>query len=461
MIDLSTRENTELLERYRPIPISYLLRYSILKRIKSGRGDPGRNRRQGAREGRRCARPVVGRPTLSCFRRGDRQDPSRAVDKQPAASGAEDQGLPVQRRPEMAEDPPLPAMPGEREPGCRVRGRVDKRPGEVLADSGKRVHQRGKTPGLKGHPGNSAGHEPKDPLAFAGTGVFRANRGVLFIDELPAIRTKVQVLLHPIIEEKKAILEEYNWEYPLDLIVVSTGNPEGFSHVNEVPRPLLDRLETVYMDLPDEDVEFSIMMMERFGGRDGAGPEEVFPDGIPFHRGREAERARAVVDLVPHQQSGQAEQDLPLARQEGEHKGHDAGDRPYLLLYGNGTPPGNDAAGRDRRPEARAAGPGPASPGPGGLREPPGDHPENRRAVGGPGKERPARSGQRGLRQLGQGADRGGGYGTDGAAQGKMGWLHAGFGRPEGEAPGDREDGKREIHARQVCRGRRGRAAGS
>ena len=94
---------------------------------------------------------------------------------------------------------------------------------------------------------------PKDPLAFAGTGVFRANRGVLFIDELPAIRTKVQVLLHPIIEEKKAILEEYNWEYPLDLLVVSTGNPEGFSHVNEVPRPLLDRLETVYMDLPDEE----------------------------------------------------------------------------------------------------------------------------------------------------------------------------------------------------------------
>ena len=107
--------------------------------------------------------------------------------------------------------------------------------------------------GLKDIQAIARGMSPKDPLAFAGTGVFRANRGVLFIDELPAIRTKVQVLLHPIIEEKKAILEEYNWEYPLDLLVVSTGNPEGFSHVNEVPRPLLDRLETVYMDLPDEE----------------------------------------------------------------------------------------------------------------------------------------------------------------------------------------------------------------
>ena len=94
------------------------------------------------------------------------------------------------------------------------------------------------------------------------------------MDELPAIRTKVQVLLHPIIEEKKAILEEYNWEYPLDLVVIATGNPEGFSHVNEVPRPLLDRLETIYMDLPDEDVEFSIMMSERFGMKNGNGREE-------------------------------------------------------------------------------------------------------------------------------------------------------------------------------------------
>jgi MoxR-like ATPase len=136
--------------------------------------------------------------------------------------------------------------------------------------------------GLKDIQAIARGMSPKDPLSFAGTGVFHANRGLLFVDELPAIRTKVQVLLHPIIEEKKAILEEYNWEYPLDLIVVATGNPEGFSHVNEVPRPLLDRLETIYMDLPDEDVEFFIMMSERFGMKNGGAREEEqtidFPD---------------------------------------------------------------------------------------------------------------------------------------------------------------------------------------
>lgn len=108
------------------------------------------------------------------------------------------------------------------------------------------------------------GKSPADARVFAATGAFRANRGLLFLDELPAIRTKVQVLLHPILEEGKVILEEYNWEHPLDIMLIATGNPQGFSHVNEVPRPLLDRLELIYMPLPSKEVEREIMLRERF-----------------------------------------------------------------------------------------------------------------------------------------------------------------------------------------------------
>ena len=118
--------------------------------------------------------------------------------------------------------------------------------------------------GLKDIQAIARGSSPSDPRVFTGTGVFRANRGILFVDELPAIRTKVQVLLHPILEEKKAILEEYNWEHPLDLVLIATGNPRGFAHVNEIPRPLLDRLEPIYMDLPEEEVERQIMLQETF-----------------------------------------------------------------------------------------------------------------------------------------------------------------------------------------------------
>jgi MoxR-like ATPase len=118
--------------------------------------------------------------------------------------------------------------------------------------------------GLKDIQAIAHGRSPQDPEVFTGTGVFKANRGILFVDEMPSIRTKVQVLFHPILEEKKAILEEYNWEHPLDLILVATGNPKGFSHVNEIPRPLLDRLEMIYMELPEESVEQEIILKEAF-----------------------------------------------------------------------------------------------------------------------------------------------------------------------------------------------------
>jgi Mg-chelatase subunit ChlI len=120
--------------------------------------------------------------------------------------------------------------------------------------------------GLKDIQAIAKGRSPSDPQVFTGTGVFRANRGILFVDELPAIPTKVQVLFHPVLEEKKAVLEEYNWQHPLDMVVVATGNPQGFSHVNEVPRPLVDRLELIYLDLPSEEVEREIALMERFRG---------------------------------------------------------------------------------------------------------------------------------------------------------------------------------------------------
>ena len=131
--------------------------------------------------------------------------------------------------------------------------------------------------GLKDIQSIAHGKSLSDPEAFTGTGVFRANRGILFVDELPAIRTKIQVLFHPVLEENLAVLEEYNWQYPLDLVFIGTGNPTGFSHVNDIPRPLLDRLELIYMDMPEEEVERKIMLEEGFKEtNDGSRP--VDPD---------------------------------------------------------------------------------------------------------------------------------------------------------------------------------------
>jgi MoxR-like ATPase len=129
---------------------------------------------------------------------------------------------------------------------------------------GNEYTDEGKLFGMKDIHSIATGKSPTDMESFAATGIFRANRGILFVDELPAIRTKVQVLLHPVAEEKKAVLEEYNIEHPLDIILIATGNPQGFSHVNEVPRPLLDRMELIYMPTPGKEIEIEIALCEKF-----------------------------------------------------------------------------------------------------------------------------------------------------------------------------------------------------
>lgn len=145
------------------------------------------------------------------------------------------------------------------------------------------------------------GKSLSDPEVFTGTGIFHANRGILFVDEMPAIRTKIQVLFHPILEEKQAVLEEYNWQYPLDLVFVATGNPTGYSHVNDIPRPLLDRLEVVYMDLPGEAIEKKIILEEGFKDfNETAVKKEIEKPGYytPEDIARQALTPWWVVDIV-------------------------------------------------------------------------------------------------------------------------------------------------------------------
>jgi len=146
--------------------------------------------------------------------------------------------------------------------------------------------------GLKDIEAIRSGVSPTDPRAFTGTGVFHANRGILFIDEFPSIPTNVQVLLHTILEERRVILEEYNLEQPVDLLLVSTGNPEGFAHVNRIPASVLDGIELIHMDLPEENMEKEIMLKERFK----FDPESHYIS--PASRSLEEETIMADLDLL-------------------------------------------------------------------------------------------------------------------------------------------------------------------
>lgn len=255
-------------DSYEPMPIVYQLRYSILQKIRRGEDILPEI------HGREETKNDVIRAILSGSHPYLVSEEGTGKTRLARSLASLLPKIPVIKGCPYNDDPKWPSY--WLCPRCRSSKDPIKEYGIDFVPGGKRFSRiqgneytsEAKLLGLKDIQAIAQGRSPSDPQVFTGTGVFRANRGILFIDELPAIRTKVQVLLHPILEEKKAILEEYNWEHPLDLLLIATGNPQGFSHVNEVPRPLLDRMELIYMDLPEEEVERDIIFQERFKIKD-------------------------------------------------------------------------------------------------------------------------------------------------------------------------------------------------
>ncbi|MCX6654237.1 MAG: AAA family ATPase, partial [Candidatus Bathyarchaeota archaeon] len=178
-------------------------------------------------------------------------------------------GCPYNCDPKWPDEWKCPSCQGEDEPEIEIISGIQR----YSRIQGNEYTNEAKILGVKDIQAIVQGESPTDPRAFIGTGVLRGNRGVVCVDELPAIPTKVQVLFHPILQEGKIVLEEYNWVRPIDIFFVATGNPTGFSHVNRVPEPLLDRLELIPMALPEEDIEREIMLKEGFRVR-----EEFFLD---------------------------------------------------------------------------------------------------------------------------------------------------------------------------------------
>jgi len=248
------------LERYQPMPVRYELRYVMLKKLRDG-VDPLPDI-----QGRDATKRDVIRAVLSnshpylVSREGTgktRLAESLAKLLPPVPKV---KGCPYNCDPKWPHEWQCPSCREEENPEIEIIAGKER----YSRIQGNEYTNEAKILGVKDIQAIVQGGSPTDPRAFIGTGVLRGNRGVVAVDELPAIPTKVQVLFHPMLQENKIILEEYAWERPIDLFFVATGNPTGFAHVNRIPEPLLDRLELIPMGLPEELVERDIMFRERF-----------------------------------------------------------------------------------------------------------------------------------------------------------------------------------------------------
>ena len=98
--------------------------------------------------------------------------------------------------------------------------------------------------------------------AFTKGKIFRADKGILFFDELNRCPEKVQNALLQVLEEKKATIGSYDVDFEIDFIFIGTMNPED-SSTEKLSDVLLDRFDFVYMGYPEtEQMEKEIVKLK-------------------------------------------------------------------------------------------------------------------------------------------------------------------------------------------------------
>ncbi len=96
--------------------------------------------------------------------------------------------------------------------------------------------------------------------AFIPGKIFKANRGVLFFDELNRCPQKLQNALLQVLEEGFATLSNYNVDFKTDFFLIGTMNPED-SASEELSDVFQDRVDMIYVGYPDTiDDEMKIVL---------------------------------------------------------------------------------------------------------------------------------------------------------------------------------------------------------
>ena len=96
--------------------------------------------------------------------------------------------------------------------------------------------------------------------AFTKGKIFKADKGILFFDELNRCPEKVQNSLLQVLEEKKATIGSYDVDFDIDFIFVGTMNPEDTS-TEKLSDVLLDRFDLIYLHYPENiDIEKEIII---------------------------------------------------------------------------------------------------------------------------------------------------------------------------------------------------------
>lgn len=149
---------------------------------------------------------------------------------------------------------------------------------------------------------------PQSTEAFTPGKLFKADKGVLFFDEVNRCTEKLQNALLQALEEKHVTIGSYDVELPANFLFIGTMNPED-SSTEKLSDVFLDRFDFVEMGYPENEVLETTVLHEQ-GQQMANVPEKITSAIVGFiHRLRKDERlenkpsVRATIGLYDRAQA--------------------------------------------------------------------------------------------------------------------------------------------------------------
>ena len=102
-----------------------------------------------------------------------------------------------------------------------------------------------------------------DELAIHYGLIPRTNRGIFCINELPDLSERIQVSLFNLMQERDVQIKGYRIMLPLDVMLVSSANPEDYTNRGRIITPLKDRYGAQIRTHYPRDLEQEIEIMEQ------------------------------------------------------------------------------------------------------------------------------------------------------------------------------------------------------
>ncbi len=114
------------------------------------------------------------------------------------------------------------------------------------------------------------GYDLDHPEVFSPGRLLKAHRGMAYFDELGAIPSALQTLLHELLEEKQITTPEGDIiPMRIDTIAIASTNPANYRGTADIKEPLLDRMEEIPIGPPatlEEEIEIGLRNMNLKNG---------------------------------------------------------------------------------------------------------------------------------------------------------------------------------------------------